>query len=104
MSDRISQIRDLLAKTPDDVFLHYSLGMEFSGRQRWDEALAEFAACQRLDPDDVPSRVEQAKVLRAAGRTTDARNAFQEALRVAVEAGDTHRQDFIRQQLESLPE
>ena len=103
MPDRIAKIAKLLAQTPDDVFLHYSLAMELCAAGRLTEADAEFARCIELDAAYLPAYVEGGKCLRQAGRLADARTLFQRGLSLAAAKGDGHAQDFIRQQLESLP-
>lgn len=104
MPDRIETIRHLLEKDPEDVFLHYSLGMELARTDRLDEALQQFGRCVELDPAYLPARVEKARALRAAGQLDEARLAFADALAAAQQEGDTHAADAIRQQLDSLPQ
>jgi tetratricopeptide (TPR) repeat protein len=102
LSGRIEQIRALLTKDPEDVFLHYSLGKELASAGRTDEALQAFAECTRRDGAYLPAHVESAKRLRAAGRLDEARAAFETALAVAQAHGEQHAADNIRQHLESL--
>lgn len=102
MSERIAQIRALLAKEPEDVFLHYSLGKELASAGKIDEALQAFAECARLEEDDLPARVEAGKCLRAVGRTDEARATFQAALALAQARGEQHTADNLRQQLDGL--
>ena len=103
MPNRIEPIRRLLETNPQDVFLHYSLGMELCKAQQWDEAMAAFARCVALDAEYLPARIETGKALRAAGRLGEARTTFEAALALAEEKNETHARDFIQQQLDSLP-
>lgn len=100
--DRIAAIESMLAKTPNDVFLHYSLGMEFASAGRHDQAVDEFRKCVELDGGYLAAYVEGGKSLRSAGRLDEARAMFQAGLELAAQKGDHHMQDFIRQQLEGL--
>lgn len=102
--DRIATIQKMLEKTPADTFLRYSLGMELASAGRLDEAAAEFGRCIETDPDYLPAYVEAAKVLRGAGKLASSRQIFERGLELAVRCGDRHTQDFIRQQLEALPQ
>ncbi len=102
MNRRIETIRRMLEKDPDDVFLHYSLAMEYVSAGLYDEAMDEFHICVRLDEAHLPARVEAGKCLRSAGRLSEAREAFLDALELALEKGESHTADFIRQQLEAL--
>ena len=102
-AERIEQIRDLLEKAPQDVFLHYSLAMELATAESCDEAAVEFRACIELDGRYLPAYVEAGKVLRSAGELAQAREIFQAGLELATETGDDHVRSFIAQQLEALP-
>jgi len=103
MSDRIEQIRSMLESNPQDVFLHYSLGMEYAGAQRFDEASAEFNRCIELDRNYLPAFVEAGKCLRRAGRLDEAGRTFAAGMELAAIQGESHMRDFIQQQLDGLP-
>ena len=102
MSERIETIKAMLQDKPDDVFLLYSLGMEEASRGRLDLAADALGECIAADADYLPAWVERAKVLRAAGRLDQAREAFEGALELADRGDDSHAADAIRQQLEAL--
>lgn len=102
MSDRVEAILKLLARNPQDVFLHYSLAMEHVSSGRHDQAAPEFERCIALDAGYLPAYVEGGKSLRAAGRAAEARDLFTRGLSVAQSRNDTHAQDYIRQQLQGL--
>ncbi len=103
MTTRIESIRKMLADSPKDVFLHYSLGMELASAGQYAKAVAEFQRCTELDQAYLAARVEAGKCLRSAGRLVEAREAFAACLELAASQGETHTRDFVRQQLESLP-
>lgn len=102
MTERIDQIRSLLEKSPQDIFLHYSLGMELAKAEKFDQAVEAFRQCDEVQPGYLPAMVEAAKCLRAAGKRDEAREAFTAALQAAEAAGDQHVGDFVRSQLEGL--
>ena len=99
MADRIAAIRSMLAGNPDDVFLHYSLGMEHAAAGNFDQAVQEFRRCVALDEDYLAAYVEAGKSLRSAGLSKQAREMFLAGLEVASARGERHVADFIRQQL-----
>jgi hypothetical protein len=68
------------------------------------EAVGEFGHCIRLDAKYVPAYVEAGKALRSAGRLDQARQMFAAGMVLAEAAGENHTRDFIRQQLDGLPE
>ncbi len=102
MTDRIETIKSMLATSPEDVFLRYSLGMEYLSAGQADEAVAEFRACIACDAGYLPAYVEAGKALRQAGKFDEAREIFTTGRQLAEAAGDSHMSDHIRQQLESL--
>ena len=101
--DRIAAIQKMLAARGDDVFLHYSLGMEYVSAGRFDEAVESFRRCQQIDPGYLAAYVESGKALRSAGRLAEARQEFLRAMEVASAAGDKHVRDYVQQQLAGLP-
>lgn len=101
---RMDKIRQMLASQPDDAFLVYSLAMEMAALGRVDEALAQFARTLELDAQNVPACTEAGKLLRSAGRLAEARAMFQRGLDLAGQLGQSHQADYLRQQLEALPE
>ena len=103
MADRIKALQAMVAKNPSDVFLHYSLGMEYIAAGRLDDAVGEFWHCIKLDANYIPAYVEAGKTLRAAGRLDQARRMFSAGMELADAAGENHTRDFIQQQLEALP-
>ena len=103
MADRIETIRKLLAKTPEDVFLHYSLGMELASRKEFAAAVEALRRCIALDSRYLPAYVEAGKCLRSAGDLSAARETFTAALKLAEAKGENHTRDYIQQQIDALP-
>jgi len=102
MHNRLATITKLLAQNPQDVFLHYSLGMEYFASGQHIQAASEFDRCIELDASYLAAYVEGGKCLRAAGLLDHARAIFQRGLEVAARQGDRHAEDHIRQQIEGL--
>ena len=102
MSDRIGTIRAMLDRQGEDVFLRYSLGMEYASAGENESAIAELTRCIELDGAYLAAYVEMGKSLRAVGRLDEARATFAKVLSLAEAGGQIHMRDFIQQQLESL--
>ncbi len=102
MTERIEGIKRLLKKSPDDVFLHYSLGMEYEAQERFKEAIAEFERCIELKENYLAAYVEAGKCLRSAGELSKAREIFATGMELAAKMGENHMRDFIQQQLDSI--
>ncbi len=99
---RIEAIKALLAKSPQDVFLHYSLGMELASAGESAAATDSFRRCIELEKQYLPAYVEAGKALRSAGEFAAAREIFSAGLELARSKGETHTVDYILQQLEGL--
>lgn len=102
MADRLATLAKMLQADPRDVFLNYSLGMEYASGGRHEEAAAQFRKCIELDRGYLPAYVEAGKSLRAAGKLADARAIFLDGLSLASAKGDHHIRDHIQQQLEGI--
>ena len=102
MASRVEQITELLTKDPDDVFLHYSLGMEYVSAKNFDKAVESFVRCCELDGSYLPAMVEMGKALRSAGKFSEARAVFDKALHAAKAAGQQHVIDNVQMQLDGL--
>ncbi len=103
MNDRVRAILAMLESSPKDVFLHYSLGMEYAAAGLHEEAVAKFKECIAIDQGYVPAYVEAGKSLRHVGKLNDAREVFSTAMHIADAQGEKHITDYIKQQLESIP-
>ena len=103
MADRIATIQAMLRENPDDVFLHYSLGLEYAGNGDHQKATEQFIECTRLDEGYLAAYVEAGKCLRSAGDLAAARERLAEALELAAMQGQEHTRDHIRQLLEAIP-
>lgn len=102
MSKRSEKIREMLARAPDDVFLHYSLAMELVSAQEHQHAMEAFHKCMDLDNSYFPAYVEAGKCLLSMSRTDQAREMFDLALKLATQQGQTHVVDSVRQHLKLL--
>ena len=60
--------------------VHSNLGLILERQGRVDEAMPEFAAALRLDPDHVPALVRVGAILAAKGRTAEAEGYLQRAI------------------------
>ncbi len=103
VSDRIAAIQAMIAKSPSDVFLHYSLGMEYAATDQFAKAVAEFRNCIQLDPNYLAAYVEAGKAARSDGKLDAARELFATGMDLAAAEGERHMRDFIQQQLDGLP-
>ncbi|NLF33201.1 MAG: tetratricopeptide repeat protein [Planctomycetes bacterium] len=93
---RIDSIRKLLAASPDDTFLLYSLGMELMTAGRAVEAAEAFERVLRIDPDYLAAYGQLGRALEAAGDRDAAVERYRAGLAVAQRQGDHHAADRFR--------
>jgi predicted Zn-dependent protease len=87
---RLSKIQQMLHADPDDVFLNFSLAMEYVKENRYAEATAQFEHVIQLDPNHVAAYFQRANALVSLKRTADARRALEQGIAAAKRAGDSH--------------
>lgn len=102
MSERIDRILQMLSESGEDAFLRYSLGKEYLAKGRFAEAIEQFSLVIESDAGYLPAYVEAGKALRDAGDGEGARRMFAAALEVAAMKGETHVEDYVRDQLNAL--
>ena len=93
---RIDSIRKLLAASPDDTFLLYSLGMELMTADRAAEAVEAFEQVLRNDPEYLAAYGQLGQALEAGGDRHAAAEWYRAGLAVAQRQGDAHAADRFR--------
>ncbi|MCH2133288.1 MAG: tetratricopeptide repeat protein [Phycisphaerales bacterium] len=96
MTDRISQLRNLLESQPDDTFCLYGIAMEHAKAGRYTEAIAHFDLTTEIDPDYCYAYYHKARCLVDAGRPDEARTTLETGLNQARSSGDIHAEGEIQ--------
>jgi tetratricopeptide (TPR) repeat protein len=99
----IEQIEKLLTAEPNDVFLNYSLAMEFAKLNRIDDSLAQFNRVLELDPAYCAAYYHQGKTYLEAGRHDHAKEVLQRGMAAARQAGDGHAEGEMQELLSGIP-
>lgn len=99
---REKQLRAMLAKEPDDVFLNFSLAMELAKTERTDECLARFNRVIELDSDYVAAYFHKGKTLLKLHRQDEAKAVLQAGAAKAAQLGDRHAKDQMEQLLTAM--
>lgn len=99
---RLDQIRKLLDSEPDDVFLNFSLAMEFLKQGRDQEAIAQFDRVIQLDPDYVTAYFQKSDKLVEMGDKSAAAQALRAGIEAAARINDRHAADQMSQRLKLL--
>lgn len=100
--NRREKLEKMLADSPDDVFLHYALAMEFAS------AGDDRGAAERLEKlldayaHYVPAYFQLAQVQARLGEIDAARRTLTRGIEAARRAGDQHAEEEMRGFLGSL--
>ena len=95
---------DTVAKRPENVRAHYTLGSVLAAHERWADAIAEYERALRLRPDSPEANNNLGNALVQTGRAAEAVPRYEAALRSAPSA-DTHNNlANALQRLGRLPE
>ena len=85
----LGDLRKASAMRPEDSHAHYLLGLCLLGLRKHEEALVEFQACVRLDPEFVAAaHFNIGTLLRKFGRPAEAIKPLQDALRIGGEQAE----------------
>jgi predicted Zn-dependent protease len=99
---RIETFRAFVARSPDDAFARYSLGMALRSAGRGADAAAEFDELRRRRPEYVPAYLMLGQTLEALGRDGDAARAYEDGVAAATRANDMHARNELGQALEAI--
>ena len=102
MSQRLEQLRKLVALAPDDPMSHYGVGLELVNLQRWDEAAASFGRAIAADARYSAAYYHKGKSEIQAGRPAAARQTLEPGLLVAREKGDMKTENEMLDLLNGL--
>lgn len=102
MSDRLSQLRNLLDKDPLDAFCMYGIAMEYSKSGNHTEAIAWFDRTMEVDPAYSYAWYHKARVQEQSGDPIGARQTLEAGIIQADEIGDTHAVEEMQELLQHL--
>jgi len=102
MTDRLSQLRNLLDKDPHDAFCMYGIGMEYSKTGNYTQAIAWFDRTMEVDPTYCYAWYHKARVQEQSGNNAGAIQTLEDGIIQAIDVGDQHAQEEMKMLLQSL--
>lgn len=87
-TDRLQQLRALLAEEPGDHFLRYAIALEHKRLGGTDQAIADLEALLHDAPQHIASYYQLALLLAGTGRSADALHVCEAGLLQCIVAGD----------------
>jgi len=101
-NERIEKLTEILENQPNDLFSLYAMAMELKSLEKFDESLVYFDRVLSLDPGCVSAYYQKAQVLVKLSKIVEAREILQAGIPHAVEAGQLHARDRMRELLDIL--
>ena len=99
---RREKLEAMLADEPEDVFLRYSLALEYEKEGRVDEGLAGLRALMQSDTPFVAAFFMAGQLLAKHGRVDESREALRNGIEQARQQGDQHAAGEMSEFLASL--
>jgi tetratricopeptide (TPR) repeat protein len=99
---RLAALKDILQANPDDAFARYALGLEYSGSDETEAALAEFECLLAAHPDYTNGYFMAAQTLARAQRNEEARNMLNQGIESARRTRNPHALAEMQGMLDEL--
>ena len=99
---RREQLEQMLAGSPNDLFLKYAVAMAYSSEGDSAEAQRRLADINLTHPDDVASWFQRGKLLAKLGEEDAARDVLTSGIATAQRMGNDHAEGEMRGFLEML--
>ena len=100
--NRIEILKGFLNDNPNDSFSRYALALEYLKLGQNDEALREFEAVTKNDPQYVATYYQLGQLYQKLGQKHEAEKTFRTGISVASKAGDEHTRSELEAALEGL--
>src|SRR4051812_17264015 len=101
-TERMQQIRAMLADDPADLFLRYGLAMEYAGQGDDATAAEHFRDLLAARPDYVPAYLMLGQTLVRIGDDDVAKDVLRRGIAAAGQARNEHAQGEMQALLDSL--
>lgn len=88
--DKISMLKEILERNPEEAFARYGLAMEYANRGETEISLAEFDRLLTSHPDYTAGYFMAAQTLLKAGRRDEAKARLKEGISSAQKTGNQH--------------
>jgi len=99
---RLDILKGMVAQSPTDSCLRYSLAMEYRNANNLEAALAEFHALLAVNPDYSAAYFHGGQTLERLGRVDEARAMYRQGIAAATRKGDLHTRGEMQTALDIL--
>ena len=103
-TERVEQLKSILAQDSKNTFARYALGMEYMSAGDTDSALQEFRAVLEVDTNYANAWFMGAQALQHVARTPEALQWLRDGIACAQRAGNRHAESEMQLLLDELVE
>lgn len=100
--DRIARLKEFLAASPEDSFLHHALALEYIGLGDDETAKGIFETLLARDPGYTGSYYHLGKLLERLGQNEAAIQCYEKGMEKCKAAGEQHNYNELQGALEEL--
>jgi Tfp pilus assembly protein PilF len=93
MSERMSALKRMLEKEPDDLFLLYAIALEHKKAGEFADALRWLGEVLKRDPLYCVAYQQAGQVHESAGEVEAAKGAYRDGIAAAARKGDLHAKE-----------
>jgi tetratricopeptide (TPR) repeat protein len=100
--DRVASLHKMLESTPDDLFLHYALAMEYLSASEHALAMEKLEWIKTSQPGYLAVYYQLAKLYEQLEEAEKAIDIYEQGIEVAREQGETKTMNELRSALDEL--
>jgi len=101
-NNRVMQLKEFLAKTPEDAFLNYALAIEYVGMGKDDDAKAIFENLLENQPTYTATYYHLGKLYEREGRKDDAETVYRKGIMLTMKNREQHAMAELQNALSNL--
>lgn len=99
---RLDTLKSLVAQDPNNTFSRYGLAMEYASAGQYDLAVTEFEAVLNINSKYAAAYFHGGQTLEKLGKIDEARQMYQQGVKITTETGDLHTRSELQAALDLL--
>ena len=103
MSNRLEILKSMVDRNPADTFARYGLAMEHANSGNLEEAVREYRALLKNDPNYAAAYYHCGQALEKLGHVEEAREMYEKGIEVTSRSGDLKTRNELQAAVDLLP-
>lgn len=100
--ERVSKLKEILEKDPDDSFTRYAIALEYAGKGETQIAVAYLQELLERDPHYIPAYQQLGYNFEKLERRQDAIDILKKGITLASARGDLHASNEMQEALDEM--